>query len=252
MAQASRGREIGERLLAETTRFDIAVAISIEDRKGIAVRAMISRARRLLRGIFTLADAGMDLEAMVLVRALVEFTITLAWLLKDPELAVLQMAWDDSRGRRRIHDHFYRLAGVEVYSKAKLEEFDAGNLGVLDQLRGRPAKLPPLEQRAIKGGLEHLYASAYRAGSQAAAHPTIWGMEQLMEGLSEQPAGQLVIHPDVPPTHPKLEPYEIAVRLYGLMVVLDAEDQGDDALAERVRGICSPLLDTDALLDPGE
>ena len=68
-------------LLDATAQYDIAVALDFSGHQNILVTSTIMRCRRLLRGVHALADADLQLEAVVLVRTMTEYAIKLTWML---------------------------------------------------------------------------------------------------------------------------------------------------------------------------
>jgi hypothetical protein len=70
----------------------------------MAIVATIARARRLTRSAHQLADEGNGLEAMVLLRAVLETTFALGWLKTDSQLAFLIWMLDDLRSTLEQHE----------------------------------------------------------------------------------------------------------------------------------------------------
>ena len=200
-----------------------------------AMLGMVARSRAFLRAAYALADDGYELEAMLQVRALNEYAITLRWLTIDGDYHALLMLIDDLKGRIRIDDEVQALGGepiltaeIRVSDEQRIEELKA-------ECGDRPKDLPRLIQRAKAARMSWFYSLAYRADSQAAAHPSIWALEQF---TSVDPKGRgLVIHSGVAPRRAMTSPYKGALVPSAWILTTFAEENEDTALEEAVDAI---------------
>jgi Family of unknown function (DUF5677) len=192
------------------------------------------RARRLIRSALVLADAGHGIEASIVLRAVVEYLITLQWLFLDFDAHDLVWRIDDLRSILAMDDAAtgagFAVLNPEIrplYEEAKqewrtrLDALEGVDERVPEQNRER---LPSFEMRARAVQLEGLYGLAYRWDSLAAAHPNATAVEQFLER-----PGDGVFRVASEPQHPLPDPYPIAALLL-MLVLLKTGD-----LAEELR-----------------
>jgi hypothetical protein len=208
---------------------------------------MVARSRAFLRAAYALADDGYELEAMLQVRALNEYAITLHWLIDDADYNALLLAIDNLRSLLLIDEEVSALPeAVPILTDAKRAEYESER----DRLKGkllamsvegdeRPDKLPSMFDRAKAAKMLWNYSLAYRADSQGAAHPTIWAFEQFVEVA---PDGRgLIVHDKVAPGRPITSPYKGAVVPFAWILATAAEQAGDEDFANRVEAIVARL-----------
>jgi hypothetical protein len=124
--------------------------------------AFTRRALALWKAARFLLDGPSEAAVHVLLRALAEAGITLAWLMQDAANIEVWMA-DDRRQKRRLLDRA-QLAGIT----GLLDPPEVEALGVMRAELEEPApadpdakladRLPPLDQRAKAAGEEHILA----------------------------------------------------------------------------------------------
>jgi hypothetical protein len=158
---------------------------------------------------------------MILVRTLLEYRITLGWLILDPELHFLQWARDDLKSRLRV-DREVRELGEEVMSDKAREAYEEAIVLVEAKLGDRSQRYPSLKERAQATGEELAYSLAYRFDSQTAAHPSAFAAEQLFEDRPEH--GGVAVLSDPAKTHGYVDPYAVAA--FTLLDMLEAVREG--------------------------
>ena len=196
---------------------------------------MVARSRALLRAAYALADEGYELEAMLQVRALNEYAITARWFVLDADYHALLIAIDDLKARLRIDREVQQHGGEQILTAESKARDEAKLAEFLEQCGERRKELPPLIQRAEAAGMMLYYSLAYRSDSQAAAHPSLWAVEQFTE---EEPDGSgLVVHDGVAPGRSVTNPYQAGVVPFYLTLLTFAEAADDTRLAEALAEI---------------
>lgn len=139
-------------LLDATAQYDIAVALDFSGHQNILVTSTIMRCRRLLRGVHALADADLQLEAVVLVRTMTEYAIKLTWMLTgDTEYHLAQWAIADIDGRLKMHNDVLRVSGVEVLPAKDQADLAAQRAGFVATCGGRTEVQPDLGAQGPRG-----------------------------------------------------------------------------------------------------
>jgi hypothetical protein len=156
-----------------------------------AIIGLAGRQRRFLRAAYTLADAGQVLEAVGLLRSMLEFLICQRWLAHDPDRNWKLWMTDDHAARdlwrERLRKHAPALhdAAVESLTPEQRKEgkaVAAGRRRLAAELGDRqPDDRRSLEQRAAQVGLSMLYDGLYRYESSAGPHPTMLAVDLLLE-----------------------------------------------------------------------
>jgi Family of unknown function (DUF5677) len=150
-------RQCGLALLDASDAYERALVPYEVGKPALVEVGLVARGRRLARSAFQLADAGDRLEAMILVRTLLEYRITLRWLILDPELHFLQMYRDDVRRRQRM-DAEVRALGIEGVSDAVRAIHETELAQIEAELGDRPRGFPSLRERAEATGAEAAYS----------------------------------------------------------------------------------------------
>ena len=155
------------------------------ERMELSICGLILRARRFGVAACRLADAGDVGEASPFIRSLMEYVVTLRWLLLDPPRHFTIWALDDLRGRLLIGDAGERLAGVRVLEPKMRDEYVRLRRSLEDEWRETvgepiPKRMPSFESRARETGNELLYEFAYRFESQTGIHPTPFAVDQML------------------------------------------------------------------------
>ena len=157
-----------------------------------AIIGLVGRQRRFLRAVYTLADAGLVLEATGPLRSMLEFLVCQRWLALDPDRN-WQLWMDDGHASRdllldRVRKHAPALHDAAVDARtpeqrAEGEETAVGRKQLAAELgdRQRDERRITLEQRAAQVGLSLLYDGLYRYVSSAGPHPTLHATDLLME-----------------------------------------------------------------------
>lgn len=173
-----------------------------------AIIGLVGRQRRFLRAAYTLADAGLLLEAVGPLRSMFEFLVCQRWLAHDPErnwqvwMADDHAARDLWRDRLREHApalHAAAAASLTEEQRKEGEAVAAARLRLAAELGDRrPEDRRSLEQRAADVGLSFLYDGLYRYESSAATHPTMLAVDLFLAKhsrgllLGAEPTGQFV------------------------------------------------------------
>jgi hypothetical protein len=227
--ERASARECGLELLEASTSYET-IRLPAEQRLEAALIALVGRARGHLRAAYLLQDAGMTLEAGAGRRALVEYIVTVGWLLEDP--GTHPMIWQRSDASRRLAaDDDVRRAGYGAIMPPAMRQttqdfFDSLTADLAAKGIEKP-KMPKVEE------LARAYAFAYvpyRFDSQVATHPSMWAAEQL---LSVEADGSLQLHPGPAgrAEQAQIETYGMcAYSLLTLLVMID------DALPEPMVG----------------
>lgn len=153
--------------------------------------ALVGRQRRFLRAAYTLADAGLMLEAIGPLRSMFEYLLCQRWLANDPDRNwKLWMQQDHAARdlwRERLHQHAPELhdAAVASLTHEQLEEagvITAVRKQIAEELGDRqPGDRLSMEQRAAQVGLGFFYDTLYRYESNAATHATLLATDLLLE-----------------------------------------------------------------------
>jgi hypothetical protein len=188
MISADRARELSRELLDATGWID---GYQVNRDAEEFVVGSIQRCRRLVRACLAL-DADADdhsLEQEILLRALLEFVITLSWMVDKPDERLLQLQFDEAV---RVEKSIWELdrLGTQPASerevvavataKAKIE-WAWRELGKPDRI---PKEAPGLADRAGKEGRE-IYALVYRHQCRVAAHPGTAAIRPVIIGLGD-------------------------------------------------------------------
>jgi hypothetical protein len=177
-----------------------------------AIIGLVGRQRRFLRAAYTLADAGLVLEAIGPLRSMFEFLVCQRWLALDPDRNwKLWMKEDHAKRdlwRERMRQHVPALHDAAV---ASLTPEQVKEREVIDAVRKQVAeelgdKRPEDRQRNVKQmadqvGLGFFYDVLYRYGSSVAIHPTLLAVDLLLEKhrrgllLQDEPTAQFARPP---------------------------------------------------------
>jgi len=239
-------RALGYELLAATGRYDMAVVIS-DSMKDIVLTGAAIRCRRLLRGAYALADTGLGSEATILVRTITEYVITIGWMLVDPDYHLARWGIKDIDMRMVIHNEVHAIhPEVEILTEDTRAQLRAERARLVAICGDRRTDFPSVKRRAAVAedeghieGMRGWYALPYRADSQAAVHPMIWAIEMMME--SHPGTGGVVIHPDVAPGRAQVDVYRTAAHLLGVLLLVIANENDDQALHDRIVRILDQL-----------
>ena len=163
-----------------------------------AIVALVARQRRHMQAVLNLGDAGLYLEAEIVVRTMFEFFIRQKWLHSDPELHRLLWFHDDIQRRFTIDRTVRRSTANDATPTEILRPDVRESLErTRDEIEKKLAEIaaeraldriptyPQLEAQAIQVGEELAYNLAYRMDSQSAAHPSTLGLENLARLLPD-------------------------------------------------------------------
>jgi hypothetical protein len=210
------------------------------------------------------------MEAAIIVRALNESLLTLAWLDPDPELAELVWMLDEIRTRlshhkevaaeerrqraraRRRREPVRALAPGEIlglFDRASLRRFkqhEADTRARIDALPRkarrlkklqvkRVSEMPSFKARAAVAGMPWAYSLAYRFDSNAAAHPSPLAVERFLEAQGDR----VRILPT--PEGTVADPYYVAARLFSVIVQVAGRSVDHTAFEDDVEAIVLEL-----------
>lgn len=193
--EAAKARSLGLALLDASRVYEGFVIPSFEGDQRFpphrrAIIGLVGRQRRFLRAAYTLADTGQVLEAVGLLRSMLEFLVRLLWLAHDPDrnwalwMANEHKANDLRQKMIRQHAPVLHDAAVESRTPEQREEGEAvaaGRTRLAEELGdGRPG-MPNLEKQARDVGWSFLYDGVYRYQSNAGPHPTMLAVDLLLE-----------------------------------------------------------------------
>jgi hypothetical protein len=209
------------------------VVVPYGQRVGFAAVGLTVRARRLSRSIIRLTDCGEWLEAQILVRALLEYVITLQWILKDPEKRVLSWWQADDRPFARMVSEVTAITGqpIEITPEETraLAEFSAQI--ALEAASADVKPFPSLRERAAEVDADLGYSLLFRLYSQGGVHPYGQALLPLLEDLPDR-SGVLIR--ETPGEEPIDDPYYLA----GVLLLIALEK-----LAEVEPGLRLPDLE---------
>jgi hypothetical protein len=256
--EAAKARSLGLALLDASRIYEGFVIPSFEGRwprrrfprHRSAIIGLVGRQRRFLRAAYTLADAGLVLEALGPLRSMLEFLICERWLAHDPERNWKLWMDDDHKARDLWRERFRRHApalhdaavkALTPEQRTEGEAVAAGRMRLAAELGDRQPdeRRITLEQRAAQVGLSFIYDTLYRYESNAATHPSMLATDLLMEKhpkgllLRGEPTAQFVAPP---------------VYLLGAWLLYEAlEESGELTPALRLRELPSIGCDLEAL-----
>ena len=150
---------------------DVDFAQGSDWRRGVL--SFAHRARSLYRGFRTLCDTDQRRAAFILVRPLVDMTITLAWLAADPDLRLERWLADQNR-----LDRYLEGLLADIGRADQRDGFDAERAAAVARAREhmvaagieKDRLLPPMEQRAREVD-QALRAGSATTGEHDPAHP---------------------------------------------------------------------------------
>jgi ribosomal protein L31E len=229
-ALEAAGRECALRLLEVSTVYEDVTVPAASPREWPVVVALVGRQRRHMTAVVTLADAGLFLEAEIVVRTMLEFRIRQVWLLQDLGLNRLLWLRDEIDGRFTIDRETREWAqtkgrqAVEILRddvRRRFEQERAQIDALIDGIvteRGlaRRPRFPSLQQQADAVDAMIDYTLAYRIDSRNAAHPSPMALQNLMVEL---PGGDLRVLAEPQPGI-RLNVYGVGA--YQLLLSLDS------------------------------
>ena len=189
--EVSKSRALGLALLDASHIYEDFVIPSFEGRlrrrrfppHRRAIIGLVGRQRRFLRAAYTLADTGQVLEAVGLLRSMLEFLVCQRWLAHDPDLNwKLWMAQDHAardlwREKLRQHAPTLHDAAVESLTPEQREEGEAvaaGRERLAAELGGqRPDDRRNLEQQAAQVGRASSTTCSTATSQAPRPHPTM-------------------------------------------------------------------------------
>lgn len=201
-----------------------------------AIIGLVGRQRRFLRAAYTLADAGLVLEAIGPLRSMFEFLVCQRWLAHDPDRNWKLWMLEDHAARDRWREQLQRrapalydaaAASLTREQREEAEVIAAVRAEVAEELGDRqPEDRQSIEQRAAQVGLSFVYDGLYRYESSAATHATMFAVDLLLEGVTSG----LVLRSD-----PTTQFAPVPVYLHGAQLLYEALDSsGEDTAALRL------------------
>lgn len=186
------------------------------------VFALVGVARRHLRAAYALTDLGLEMEAIPVRRALLEYALRIDWLLTDRQLNLKLWRWDDARTRLGIDEDAEDFPGdvLDAETRALLErtmaEIEADTADEL-KAKGLPLGVPSIKTLA-KHAMPDVYV-AYRYDSQF-IHPSAIAAQQRITRMP--PEGRLRVHDKEQLLERHVDTYPVcAWFLLGLLASID-------------------------------
>lgn len=218
----ARARRFGLELLDRSGIYDGGVIVPYGDAATLSLVALASRARRLMRAIYRLLDAGDSLEAQVLLRTLLEYTLTAQWMAQDPQARFLSWWLEDDRRFRVMEREVRALAKAPIEEVP--EELQRRREGVREQFQRdaesqKAPRFPTLIDMAMAVESPFAYSFVYRVLSQLGAHPYPHGLEAVIEDSPEN--NSVLVRPE-PKDESTIEPYYLA----GALVFISLREAG--------------------------
>lgn len=202
MSETARpGREEGLELLRISSEMDrTLVRPTGRAEEGVVVVTFVVRARRLTRAIFCLLDEGLDIEAQMLGRALMETAVTLAWLGKDLTSRISRWRLDDARTRLKWDDEAIS-AGEALMSHRARSITEA----LITRLEGSGVRgMPDFRTRCDE--IDASWYAAYKQASHGALHATTFALGRFIADVRAEGSSVLAFGD---PTKHDDEPYEM-------------------------------------------
>jgi hypothetical protein len=223
--------------------------------EGVGVRKLLilaftARARRLARATMILADAGLGLEAMVLLRSQLEFLLTLHWLLQDTDTRVKQWKLADLEWTVLVAGELKELGALDVVDptvrrrfEEKIEEFRS------EAMRGRSGdsmtRMPSVKKISKALDVRATYSLAYRFDSNMAAHPSATAVDVMVR--MDETSGDLVVGGVPRGGLQHTDPYTITAFVLRDFMALVTDEIPELGLSESFSRIAARV---DALRDP--
>lgn len=245
-------RACGLELIGISSRYENLVVADEAGPGTLAIAGLVARQRRFLQAVCVLADQGYYLEAMALVRTMIEFLIRQRWLELDSELNYTLWALEDVRRKLTLERELQAVAiqVMEPEMKGALQDQEAHFVSQLDEiktargLQKRPS-MPSLQDQSKALGHKLVYSMSYRFDSQVAVHPSPWALEQLFE---EHPRGVKILA-EPPEDRSPVDPYSVSALvlqeslLHAASGNPDFELDGLGDVSERILGLRQQLED---------
>jgi hypothetical protein len=209
-----RPRELLTRLLDASSRYENAEIAAGTAYIPMVVAALVARSRHMARVIVRLADEGETTEAQVLLRALLEYAVTINWLDLDREKNPRHWLISDIRRRLAADNELRQLGEPPIIADANRQRYEGVVARFEQDLGGNPGQLPSVQQQAQQIEFPIGYSLAYRFDSQSGVHPTSLGAEQMLEAVEDG----FRLRTEPPPGSAP-DPYAVAATL--LLLALD-------------------------------
>jgi hypothetical protein len=228
----ARARELLVDAVDATSALDRGILVPYGNKASFATVGLAMRSRRLAMSILTLCDAGSWLEAQILVRSLLDYVITLEWILLDPEVRVYSWWQADDRSFdtvvREVTEQISLPIELSVDEEQARRDLIARIAKDAEEV-GAPA-YPPLQQRAQEVSSSLAYSLFFRLYSQGGAHPYRMSILALLRDVPERRAALILGEPDRQPVD---DPYYLTGVL---MIVVHRR------LAEKEAGLGLPSV----------
>jgi hypothetical protein len=168
------------------------------------------RARRLVRAIYALLDEGLDIEAQMLGRVLMETTVTLQWMAVDLRARIPNWRLDDARVRLAWDDAYATAhEGQRLMSAEGRRQIEA----LRDRLIGAGATRPPEFWERCAEIEPTWHTLIYRHASHGAMHPSAMALGRFIERVDEQGAHVLADGPETRDDAYRYEPPALWLQL---------------------------------------
>jgi hypothetical protein len=195
------------------------------------------RACRIARAVHVLAEAGLDLEAGILLRSLMEYGITVGWLAApaddDAPDRFLQWQWNDIDERLKTDNHYFAVTTRHLIDPAVRARLEADKVAIEGQVGARKISVVEQAQAIDK---EEEYAVQYRYDSNGGTHPS-GSASQRVVTLNEDRREHTIHGEPVPRVHPDPDPYGVAAGVLDEILRAVARVLGDGLLVNALDSI---------------
>ncbi len=178
-------RRLGERLLDVSGIYGGAAFERGIGAGRVALVGLVARARRFLRAMHHMIDAGDTLEAQLMARALIEYAITFAWFKVEPEHHLRLWMIEDIRQTLLLDKELNELEGEGVLDETKRRELETLSNELKEACGKKGTSRPSVKDQAKQAGVDLVYSLGYRFESKSGIHPTTLAAEQMLKYCPE-------------------------------------------------------------------
>lgn len=159
------------------------------------------RARRLTQAIFNLLDQGLEVEAEMLERVLMETAVTLQWIARDFDSRITRWRLEDANARLAWDDNYAKgHAGDRMLSAKGRREIEITRERLIER-DPEAEPMPKFWERCAEvetsAELEpSWYILVYKRASHGAIHPSTMALERFIDHVDEAGAHLLASGPN--------------------------------------------------------
>jgi hypothetical protein len=167
-------RELVLRLLDATRGYEGAIVSRDQGYVPLVAAALVARARHLATVTVRLADEGEKTETQILLRVLLEYAVTLAWLDHDRERNSRHWIVADIARRLAADDELRKIEDAPLLTDENRARYENLDELLRHELGGNPGQLPNVQQQARAIGFDLGYRSPTGTTRRAAFIRVCW------------------------------------------------------------------------------